>query len=177
MEKLILKDGCELIIRKANKKDCMKIIDCLFIIGRESDYLEFGDNQWNITTENLEQFIQLINNKPNSIMAIALLNEEMVGLVSLSEGESSKSIHTGEFSIGVRKAYCGLGIGNFLIKFLIEWAKDTGIIKEIMLKVTSNNEDAIKLYKKYGFKEAGFQREIYPNGEPYDSVEMKLLIG
>ena len=109
-------------------------------------------------------------------MAIALLNKEIVGLVSLSGGERGKSKHIGEFSIGVRKSHSGLGIGSRLIEFLIEWAKSTGIIKEIMLSVTSDNGNAANLYKKYGFREVDVQKDFYKNGEAYDSIRMKLFI-
>ena len=45
-----------------------------------------------------------------------------------------------------------------------------------MLRVTNENENAINLYKKYGFKVTGFKRELNKNGESYNSVKMKLSI-
>ncbi|WP_200791861.1 GNAT family N-acetyltransferase [Caloranaerobacter azorensis] len=39
-----------------------------------------------------------------------------------------------------------MGIASQLIKELIEWAKSSGIIKKINLKVREDNERAINLY-------------------------------
>ncbi len=49
-----------------------------------------------------------------------------------------------------KEEYRGHGYQTSLLKKLIEYAKEKGIIK---IKIFSNNPKAIKLYKKLGFKE------------------------
>lgn len=79
--------------------------------------------------------------------------------------------------ITVRKPYWGLGIGKLLLKYLIDWAKGTGIIRKINLRVRSDNEKAIKLYEKYNFKKEGtLLRDFCINEKFYDSICMGLLI-
>jgi len=108
---------------------------------------------------------------------VALLDEEIVGLIVLRSGDKVRIKHIGEMGVTVKKAYHGLGIGSFLLQFLINWAKETGIIKKINLRVRTDNENAIKMYEKFNFKNEGvISRDFYINGKFYDSLFMGLLI-
>jgi len=40
----------------------------------------------------------------------------------------------------IRKLYWGLGTGSFILEFLIEVQKKTGIVRKINLKVRADNE-------------------------------------
>lgn len=52
------------------------------------------------------------------------------------------------------------GIGDKLLKYLIEKYQDTDI-KNITLEVKEDNIVAINLYKKYGFKKVSTREEYY----------------
>jgi RimJ/RimL family protein N-acetyltransferase len=79
--------------------------------------------------------------------------------------------------ISVRKKYWGLGIGSLLLKVIIEWAKGTQVIRKIDLLTRADNEKAMKLYEKYGFRKEGIlTRDMCINGIFYDSVSMGLPI-
>ena len=58
--------------------------------------------------------------------------------------------HRAELGITVLMSEWGKGLGNRLMETVIEYAKSNGI-EIIELAVKSNNERAIRLYKKYGF--------------------------
>ena len=177
MEKIILRNGKELVIRKATSEDAEKIVQYKTIICEESDFLTFGKNEIEITIEKEQHSIESINSKSNSMMAAALINGEIIGIIVFRGGERIRVKHVGEMGVTVRKAYWGLGIGSFLIEFLIDWAKETGIIKKINLKVRSDNENAIKLYGKYDFmKEGILSKEFFIDGKFYDSISMGLTI-
>lgn len=143
----------------------------------KSDFLTFGENEIEITIEKEQQSIVSINNKINSIMAVAFLDGEIVGSIVFRGGERIRVIHVGEMGVTVRKPYGGIGIGSFLIEFLIDWAKKTRIIKKINLRVRTDNGNGIKLYEKFHFKEEGILlRDFCINDKFYDSMRMGLLI-
>ena len=54
----------------------------------------------------------------------------------------------------------GKGIGDKLLKYLIEKYQDTDI-KNITLEVKEDNIIAINLYKKYGFKKVSTREKYY----------------
>ena len=68
------------------------------------------------------------------------------------------------------------GYGKEAIDLLLEYCFNYLNLNNIMLKVFSFNERAIKCYKKVGFKEIGRRRKCcYLNGKFYDDVYMDIL--
>jgi len=77
----------------------------------------------------------------------------------------------------VLRKYWGLGIGTNLVETLIEWAKSSGIIKKINLRVRTDNTRAIRTYKRLGFAQEGvITREFFVYGQFYDAFFMGFKI-
>ncbi len=177
MRKAVLKNGKELIIRKAIAEDAEQMAQFKLHICGESDFLSFGENEIEITAERERENIQTENSKDNSVIIVAIIDGEVAGFITFKGGEKIRKRHAGEMGISVRKPYWGYGIGSLLLEVLIEWAKGTQIIKKIDLITRSDNETAKKLYEKYGFKEEGvLTRDLCIKGEFYDSIFMGLQI-
>lgn len=175
--KEIMINNEKVVIRKSNKSDAKALVEYLNVIGGESDYLTFGLGEFDLSVEQEENFIENISKKENALSILAEVNGKVVGNLNYSGGLRSRTAHVGEFGISVLKEYWGNGIGEELLKYLINWSKDSGIIRKINLKVRPDNERGINLYKKLGFSEEGIlKRDLYMNGEFYDSLLMGLLI-
>lgn len=65
--------------------------------------------------------------------------------------------------IGVLEEYRNKGIGSKLMEYLDN--------KNISLEVDVNNENAIKLYEKYGFKKVSIRKNYYNNHDAYLMVK------
>lgn len=63
-------------------------------------------------------------------------------------------------NIAVDKRYRGIGVGKKIIEGLIELCKNNSI-NSMTLEVRKSNIVAQKLYKKYGFVEAGIRPNYY----------------
>ena len=71
----------------------------------------------------------------------------------------------------------GKRIGTTLMGRAIEWAKSTGVVTRIELKVLVRNKIATHLYEKLNFQiEGRRQRAIYHNREYADDLIMALLL-
>lgn len=177
MKKVMLKNGKELTLRRAVKEDADKMVEYMTHIGGESDFLTFGTGELQFSIEKQTAFIEGVSSKSNSIMAVALIDNEIVSISNISGGERNRLRHVGDLGISVRKAYWELGIGNAAMEFLIDWAKDSKVIRKINLKVRTDNHNAIKLYKKYGFTEEGvLTRDMCIDGNFFDCMIMGLKI-
>jgi len=177
MKKVTLKNGSELLIRKATAEDAEQMAQFKMYISGESDFLSFGENEIEITAETERRIIQAENTTDNSVIIIALIDDEIAGFVTFKGGAKIRKRHAGEMGISVRKKYWGLGIGSLLLKVIIDWAKGTQVIRKMDLLTRADNEKAMKLYEKYGFKKEGIlTRDMCVNGVFYDSVSMGLPI-
>lgn len=167
----------KVIIRKAVKSDAKALIEYLNIIGGESDFLTFGIGQFGRSIEHEEEFIEDVLSKGNSLFIIAEINGKIVGNLNFSGGPRERNAHVGEFGVSVLKEYWGNGIGEELIRYLINWSKNSGIIRKLNLRVRNDNARGICLYKKLGFLEEGsLKRDFLINNEFYDSLLMGLQI-
>lgn len=167
----------KIIIRKAEKSDSKALIEYLNIIGGESDYLTFGLGEFGRTVEQEEEFIENALKKDNALFIIAEVNGKIVGNLNFSGGPRQRNAHAGEFGVSVLKEYWGNGIGEELIKYLVNWSKNSEIIRKINLKVRTDNSKGIRLYKKLGFLEEGIMKRDYLlSGKFYDSLLMGLSI-
>lgn len=176
MKEIKIKNG-KIIIRKALKSDANELVNYLDLISKESDYLTFGEGESDITVEQEEEFIESANNKNNTLFIVAEMNEKIIGNLNFSAGQRKRIAHTGEFGVSVLKEYWGNGIGKELIKYLIQWSKNSGLIRKINLRVRIDNTKAIKLYKELGFFEEGIiKRDFLIDNKFYDSLSMGLLI-
>ncbi len=177
IKKYSMKNGEELMVRNANKEDAKKLIEYIKKVSTESDFLTFGEGEFDITLEKEEEFIEDCLKSNNKLCIIGEVNGKIVGNLSFRSGVRPRIKHTGELGISVLKEYWGVGIGKILMQYLIDWAKNSGIIRKINLRVREDNHKGIKLYKKLGFKEEGrISRDICVNGIYYTCITMGLDI-
>ncbi|KRQ87797.1 Spermidine N(1)-acetyltransferase [Caloramator mitchellensis] len=176
MKELMIGDK-KVIIRPITADDAAAMIDYMNVIGGESDFLTFGPGELNITLEVERNIIKGFLEKNNALFIVAVADGKIIGALSFSGGGRKRLAHTGEFGVSVLKEYWGKGIGQELIKYLIDWAKETKIIRKINLRTRSDNERAVRLYKKLGFEEEGLiRRDFMIDGKFYDSLMMGMLI-
>ena len=62
--------------------------------------------------------------------------------------------HRADFGISILREYWGQGIGAALTGACIDCAKEAGF-RQLELEAVGDNENAVRLYKKYGFMEYG----------------------
>jgi len=131
--------------------------------------------------------------KPESFAhKIDELNEESSGLYIVAESESgevlghalldpiglSRLSHIVRLTIVVHPGFTSKGIGHLLMEKLVSWAKQSKKVEKIELLVRATNEQAVALYKKFGFVEEGLLRNrIRLDKEKYiDDLIMGLFL-
>lgn len=166
-----------LIIRNAHVEDSEKLIEYIKKIAGESDNLTFGEGEFTMSNMDEKAFLGDILKTGNAIYLIAEIKGEIVGSLNFSGGKRPRIQHIGEFGISVSRDYWNKGIGNLLLDYFINWAKESEIIRKINLKVRVDNTSAIHLYKKKGFViEGTITREFFINGKFYDAYMIGLEI-
>ena len=129
------------MISEMNLQDLENIKDCLL-----TDF----DNFWsyNILKQELE------NGK--SKYFVAKQENEIVGFAGILLIIDQVNI----MNIVVKKDKRNFGIGSLLLEEIIRYSKIHNATS-ITLEVNEKNIPAIKLYKKYGFKQVGLRRKYY----------------
>lgn len=177
MQHYSLKDGRTLTLREAGPQDAEALLVFIEQVAGESENLTMGPGEFEMTLEQERAYLQASADSPTSLYLLAEIDGALVGNISFSAGKRQRIRHTGEFGISVVRSAWGLGIGNHLLTYLIEWARSGGIVRKINLFVRVDNRPAIHLYEKYGFKIEGTEtRAFYVRGEFIDVHMMGLQI-
>lgn len=131
----------ENIIRQFNLEDLQSISNNL-----ETDFDDF----WNYNT--------LKNDIESTISSsfCYIINNQIIGFASISIILDVAELN----NIVIRKSCRGNGYSSILLKYLIDFAKSKNCNK-INLEVSTINNVAIKLYKKFGFKQVGIRHKYY----------------
>ncbi|MCM3734496.1 GNAT family N-acetyltransferase [Bacillus cytotoxicus] len=177
MKKMCLKDGKEVIIREAIQEDAQAMINFYNIVGGETDFLSFGKNEFTRSLPDYENFIESTKEDHNSIILLATMDDEIISIASITSSQKERTKHIGTLGIVIAEKYCGFGLGKKLMEELIEWARGNGTTKKLHLVTRADNERAIELYKKVGFKEEGLlEQDTYINGVYYNTLIMGLML-
>lgn len=160
----------------ACKEDAKAMLEYLKIIGSETDFLLFDSSGVPMTVTQEESFLDSVNKTEFSRMFVAKDNDLIIGNAYIHSNPRERIKHKAEIAISVLKEYWGKGVGNLLMKTLIDYAKSTGFTETIYLEVVSENLRAIKLYEKHGFVTYGINKKTIKINERkyYDWNLMRL---
>ena len=164
-----------IIYREAEPSDAGKFLEYSKIVGSETDNLTFGAEGLSLSISQEADFIRKFAGNPGSVMIVAFDEGELIGTgaVSVVSGKP-RFAHRSEIAISVRKDYWGKGIGTGIMNILMDFAKKAGT-EVLELEVRSDNEAAIALYKKFGFKKIGTNERYFKIGGEFFAADYMNL--
>ena len=114
----------------------------------------------------------------SSVIIVAGIASQLVGMTGLARGYSKKTRHSGiVWGVYVSPAWRRLHIAEALLKIVISWSRDHSLIV-LKLGVLTVNEPAIACYRRCGFSIYGIEpKSNYYAGIYYDEYLMARLIG
>ncbi|MEK7142713.1 MAG: GNAT family N-acetyltransferase [Patescibacteria group bacterium] len=140
----------------------------LTLTGRLKTYGE--ERHW------LEQTLKNID-LGKTFLIWAIFENKIVGQADIERGKAGvRDWHVGKIGLMVDQDFRRDGIGEFLLKFILNQAKQMKI-KIAILDIFSDNKAGISLYEKLGFNEYGrLPKGLLRKGRYSDDIEMYLEI-
>ena len=147
----------ELLIREAEAEDAAELVTFLNRVSLETDFTSLDREGILLTDTEMELFLDKQAHSENQITLLALLNDEIAGLVNITADQRQRVRHIGDLFIVIGKRYWNNGLGSLLLEEAIEWAQASGIMRRLQLTVQTRNQAAVHLYQKHGFVIEGRQ--------------------
>jgi L-amino acid N-acyltransferase YncA len=173
LREFVAKDGKKVVLREPRWEDLDDLLDFINSLVKE------GADIMRETPVTREEEADWLGKRLASIE-----KGEIIGVVAEADGKvvaNSEVMkrrgplsHVGVLGIAVKKGYRGIGIGEELMKTLIEESRKAGI-KVLVLEVSDFNRVAKSLYAKMGFKDAGrIPKGFFRKGKYVDLLRMTL---
>ena len=143
------------------------------LIDSETENMDREPGEGVLCEADFQDLIQEDLKTEGHLFLIAQVENEIVGYARCVRKKLKRFRHQAEFGICLKQAYCGCGIGNHLLKSIIEWSEKNEIEK-ISLYVIETNLRAIHLYKKYDFIQEGLliNDRKHRDGKYYNTIIM-----
>lgn len=144
----------ELQIRSAARSDAEAILAHCRKAFRETDFLMTEADEFNLTIEEEEVWIEK-SLQSGDLILLAEHDNEVVGMLNFRRSKSKKVNHLGYFGITIQEKHCDQGLGSKMMKQFLKWAEEEPGLEKICLEVFAYNQRAIHLYRRFGFQEEG----------------------
>lgn len=167
------KTGKKLTIRPAIIEDAQDLINLKrgYIKDTESLPLTLKEYPQDLIKE--IELIKGLNKNENSCLLVADYEGQLIGNIDLSGSGRIKTYHTSMIGMGISNDWQNQGVGQLLLKSILDWAKEHSKIELVWLDVYATNESGIHLYKKMGFIECGMIPSFFKEGDTYvDKIQM-----
>ncbi len=154
-KRFIAKNGVEITIENAEAVHGRAVIEIFNKTHEETDFLASYPDEKQFDEEQECKYLAKKAESATEVELLAIAGNKIVGFAGVDAvGTKYKVKHRANFGISVLKEYWGLGIGRALTESCIECAKNAGYT-QLELSVVADNDRAVSLYKKTGFKEYG----------------------
>ena len=177
-QQVTLKNGVEIVIREAKRKDARQLLDTMTRCIMEGEFLITEIEEFNPTVQDQAGWIEMLNSSRNSLLLIATCKNEIIGSIDL-KGETRKKIwHNATLGISILKKWQNLGLGKIMMQQALNWATNSSSLEQIWLNVFATHTIAINLYKSLGFKEVGIQKDFakMPDGSFSNNIIMRKQV-
>ncbi|MEQ4532271.1 MAG: GNAT family N-acetyltransferase [Mixta sp.] len=121
---------------------------------------------------------RIANPQPGQYQLVACIDNQVAGNLTLEVSQSPRRRHCASFGLGVDARQRGKGVAQALMRAMIALCDGWLNVERIELTVYTDNEAAVKLYKKFGFViEGTASRYALRAGEMVDIYYMARLRG
>jgi putative acetyltransferase len=126
----------------------------------------------------VEQWRKRLAEPPEGMISlVACADDEVIGQLGLHTfPHSPRRRHVGQLGMAVRDDWQGKGVGTALMQAAVDLADKWLNLERLELDVYTDNEAAVRLYKKFGFViEGTLVRFAFRDGRYVDAYAMARL--
>jgi predicted acetyltransferase/uridine phosphorylase len=162
------------LLKSPDIEDAELMIRYLQVVSNESHYLVREVDEVNTDIEKEKDIILNYKNSDHSFMINVVYDNRIVGNIGITAlGMQRRISHRCSAGIAIIKEFSGIGLGEFLMKYAIKIAKESGFL-QMELGAYSDNKNALRMYEKLGFVVTGRipYAFILKDGRRYDEIQM-----
>lgn len=172
----ILKDGRKCLLRSPQEEDAKEMIEHLIQTSDETGYLARYGEEISITEEQERKYLKETLESSKNIFICAEVDGKVAACAGINPASPYlRHQHRASFGISVKKEYWNLGIASLLLSAILESAV-MGFYEQVELAVVADNEKALHIYEKFGFRSYGKLNNAFKYKDGSYSDEYFMLL-
>jgi RimJ/RimL family protein N-acetyltransferase len=148
-----LKDGREVSLRRLMPEDKEQLLSMVTSLSRAA-------LMWSNSPYDEERISRWMSDTESGLSVVAIFENTIVGVAAIHQYTRPRQMGIGGMMIYLHQDFHGVGLGTVMTENLLVLAKNKGLHR-IHLEVVEENEAAVRLYKKLGFKVEGILKDAY----------------
>ncbi len=168
--KVVLKDGRKVSLRAYMPSDIDALVSMYASLSEET-------LKWSLPPYDRQKIERWATNLSSKIMLVALSNDKIVGHLLVFTDPNERLRGIGELIIYLHQGFQNVGLGAAMMVESLAQSRARGWHR-VHLTVVADNQRAVRLYEKIGFRREGLSRDSYfgSDGRYHDMVEMAILL-
>lgn len=163
-------------VREITADDAAGFLELLKQLDLETSFMLMDPGERTISIDEQRHRIRLAEEVENQTTLVADVDGNLVGFIGARGGLYRRNRHCVHLAMGVLQAYCGQGLGRWLLREVERWALARRL-RRLELTVMVHNERAVRLYRGAGFAFEGTKREsLVVGGQATDEHVMAKLL-
>ena len=151
--KIGLKDNRSVLIRPLSADDKQRLLSFVNALSEEAIL-------WGNPSYDEAKIDRWMSGAGKGLSLVAIDGDRIVGIAGIHVPSLPRVRGIGDMMIYLHQDFHGVGLGTAMTERLLALAKDKGLHR-IGLEVVEDNEAAVRLYKRLGFKVEGTLRDAY----------------
>lgn len=170
MDIVRLRNGQTILIRRLLLKDRISLLKMYSSLSTEAI-------RWGMPPYDEAVIDRWLSNFRNLIGLVAINKDEIVGHAQIYRFPHKRRKGVGDLLIYIHQDFQHAGLGTQMLTRLVETAKRQKLHK-LNLEVAAENEAALHLYEKFGFKVEGTSKDSYfgEDKKYHDLLIMGLIL-
>ena len=154
------------VIRPIDLLDARPFINLQSAIFNTATYEYYVQNEYTMSVQQIKKNMSAWKNSNNTTVLLAIFKGQHAGYINIMGGRTQRQSHVATIRFGVLPQFEQKGIAENLLEKSIIWAKAHNITK-LEATVVTENEQANKLLKKFGFELEGTRKSALRIDEQY----------
>ena len=139
----------ELCIREAEAHDAAALVAFLDLVGQETDFTSLDENGILMTESEMALFIEKQATSDNQITLLALLNDEIAGVLNITAEQRIRIRHIGDIFLVIQRKFWNHGLGSILLKPVEFCVVCSSVYKSATRQLSTSIQNLDLLQKAY----------------------------
>lgn len=154
------------IIRAIETDDARNFINLQEELFAETPFHYYGPEEQQLTVQQIKKLMADWRKGKQATILLCILNGSFTGYAYIERQQQTRTKHIAQIRVAVKQPFTNKGIGTALLTQAELWASKQKV-ERLEVVITTNNENALALFKKMNYQQDGLRKQAIKMSNSY----------